>query len=58
LQEKLQAEGFNNDAALDDTIKRLEGDLKRARKKEADGNGDEAESVVSPEVSIWRPRTH
>ncbi|KAF8972586.1 chromatin remodeling complex subunit [Flammula alnicola] len=32
---KLQAEGLDNEAALDEVIKRLENDLKKARKKEA-----------------------
>ncbi|KAJ7836347.1 chromatin remodeling complex subunit [Mycena olivaceomarginata] len=30
---KLQTEGFDDDAALDETIKKLESDLKKARKK-------------------------
>ncbi|KIJ60088.1 hypothetical protein HYDPIDRAFT_139575 [Hydnomerulius pinastri MD-312] len=38
----LQSEGFSDDAALDETIKKLELDLKRARKKEVEG-GDEPE---------------
>ena len=33
----LKEEGFANDAALDGAIKKLENDLKKARKKEADG---------------------
>ncbi|KJA21851.1 hypothetical protein HYPSUDRAFT_41467 [Hypholoma sublateritium FD-334 SS-4] len=32
---KLQAEGIDNEAGLDEVIKKLEGDLKKARKKEA-----------------------
>jgi len=35
LQSKLQAEGLDSEAALDEVIKKLESDLKRARKKEA-----------------------
>lgn len=35
LQIKLADEGFDNDQDLDDTIKKLEADLKKARKKEA-----------------------
>ncbi|KAG5636547.1 hypothetical protein H0H81_007677 [Sphagnurus paluster] len=35
---KLQEEGFDDDAGLDDTIKKFEGDLKKARKKEAEGD--------------------
>ena len=37
-QNTLQEEGFENDAALDGAIKKLEADLKKARKKEADGD--------------------
>lgn len=37
----LREEGFANDAALDSAIKKLEGDLKKARKKEA--NEEDAE---------------
>lgn len=33
----LQSEGFSDDAALDQSIKKLEADLKKARKKEAEG---------------------
>ena len=36
-QSKLQEEGFDDDAGLDETIKKLENDLKKARKREADG---------------------
>ncbi|KAJ8482260.1 hypothetical protein ONZ45_g15010 [Pleurotus djamor] len=32
----LQSEGFEDEASLDDTIKKLESDLKKARKKDAD----------------------
>jgi actin-related protein 5 len=32
----LQEEGFDDEAGLDETIKKLENDLKKARKKEAD----------------------
>ena len=37
----LKEEGFSNDAALDGAIKKLENDLKKARKKEA--NEEDAE---------------
>jgi len=37
MQNKLREEGFDDDAGLDEAIKKLETDLKRARKKEADG---------------------
>lgn len=45
MQNTLQAEGFDDDAALDETIKKLELDVKRSRKKEADGQDD---AIVSP----------
>ncbi|KAF9242378.1 hypothetical protein BU15DRAFT_43994 [Melanogaster broomeanus] len=38
----LQSEGFDDDAALEDTIKKLEHDIKRARKKDMEG-ADEPE---------------
>ncbi|KAK2462122.1 hypothetical protein APHAL10511_006585 [Amanita phalloides] len=34
---KLQEEGFDDEAGLDEIIKKLENDVKKARKKEADG---------------------
>ena len=37
-QQRLQSEGFDSDLALDDAIKKLDYDLKRTRKKEADGD--------------------
>ncbi|KAI0770954.1 actin-like protein Arp5p [Trametes elegans] len=43
----LKEEGFSNDAALDVTIKKLEADLKKARKKEADGENEEPEEPPS-----------
>jgi actin-related protein 5 len=39
-QNLLQSEGFNDDAALDQATKKLEADLKKARKKAAN-DGDE-----------------
>ena len=36
----LQSEGFIDDAALDQAIKRLEADLKKTRKKAANDNDD------------------
>jgi len=39
-QNLLQSEGFNDDSALDQAIKKLEADLKKARKKAAN-DGDE-----------------
>ncbi|KAK7064825.1 hypothetical protein R3P38DRAFT_2826591 [Favolaschia claudopus] len=38
---KLQTEGFDDDASLNETIKKLENDLKKARKKEATADGGE-----------------
>ena len=35
VQSKIQAEGLDSEAALDEAIKKLENDLRRARKKEA-----------------------
>ncbi|KAJ7795734.1 hypothetical protein B0H14DRAFT_2918354 [Mycena olivaceomarginata] len=50
---KLQTEGFDDDAALDETIKKLESDLKKARKKEAAADGGEdAEEPTFPLVDI------
>ncbi|KAH7883999.1 hypothetical protein F5I97DRAFT_2045746, partial [Phlebopus sp. FC_14] len=43
----LQSEGFDDDAALDETIKKLELDLKRVRKKEAEGQDDPEEPTFS-----------
>ncbi|KAL0570121.1 Actin-related protein 5, partial [Marasmius crinis-equi] len=36
-QNKLQTEGFDDEQTLDETLKKLDADLKRARKKEAGG---------------------
>ncbi|KAI0641198.1 actin-like protein Arp5p [Trametes meyenii] len=43
----LKEEGFSNDAALDSVIKKLEADLKKARKKEADGENEEPDGPPS-----------
>ncbi|OBZ79113.1 Actin-like protein arp5 [Grifola frondosa] len=48
----LQEEGFTNDAALDNAIKKLESDMKRARKKDADGEDMEEEAPSFPLVDI------
>ena len=45
----LQSEGFSDDAALDQSIKKLEADLKKARKKEAEG-----EDVIV-RTNFWLP---
>lgn len=49
---KLQAEGLDNEAALDETIKKLEADLKKARKKEAGEADDGQEEPTFPLVDI------
>lgn len=46
LQNTLQVEGFDDDAALDETIKKLEVDVKRARKKDPDGQDDAIVSIM------------
>ncbi|KAF4605659.1 Nuclear actin-protein involved in chromatin remodeling [Pleurotus pulmonarius] len=48
---KLQGEGFEDEASLDETIKKLETDLKKARKKEVDGD-DPAEEPSFPLVDV------
>ncbi|CAL1697345.1 unnamed protein product [Somion occarium] len=48
----LQEEGFENDAALDGAIKKLESNLKRARKKEADGEDMEDEPPSFPLIDV------
>ena len=44
---KLQAEGFDNGATLDETIKKLKADLKKAHKKEAERQMRAKKSLVS-----------
>ncbi|KAL4069236.1 hypothetical protein J3A83DRAFT_4095857 [Scleroderma citrinum] len=51
-QNVLQEEGFEDDAALDETIKKLEHDLKKARKKEADGQDDPMEEPTFTLVDV------
>ncbi|KIK96872.1 hypothetical protein PAXRUDRAFT_137497 [Paxillus rubicundulus Ve08.2h10] len=43
----LQSEGFEGDAKLDETIKKLEHDLKRARKKEMEGTDEPEEPTFN-----------
>ncbi|KAG5220239.1 Nuclear actin-protein involved in chromatin remodeling [Salix suchowensis] len=50
-QNKLQGEGFEDEASLDETIKKLETDLKKARKKDVDGD-DPAEEPSFPLVDV------
>lgn len=49
---KLQAEGLDNEAALDEIIKKLEADLKKARKKEAGEVDEGQEEPTFPLVDI------
>ena len=62
-QSKLQAEGLDNEAMLDETIKKLDNDLKKARKKEA-GETEEptvCHRLISPyrvsELSIYNRKS-
>ncbi|KAG6840178.1 hypothetical protein C0991_008408 [Blastosporella zonata] len=48
---KLQEEGFDDEAGLDETIKKLEVDLKKVRKKEAEGE-DNTEEPSFPLVDV------
>ena len=46
-------EGFEDDAALDETIKKLEQDLKKARKKEAEGQEEPTFTLVDvPDADV------
>lgn len=47
----MQSEGFDGDAALDESIKGLEIALKRARKKDADGE-ETAEEPSFPLLEV------
>ncbi|KAH9985774.1 hypothetical protein BJV77DRAFT_1145686 [Russula vinacea] len=49
-QSLLQSEGFNDDAALDQAIKKLEADLKKTRKKAANDGDDVIEEPSFPLV--------
>ncbi|KAF8341684.1 chromatin remodeling complex subunit [Amanita rubescens] len=48
---KLQEEGFDDEAGIDETIKKLENDLKKFRKKEADGE-EPSEEPSFPLVDV------
>ncbi|KAH0838738.1 hypothetical protein J3R83DRAFT_7092 [Lanmaoa asiatica] len=48
----LQSEGFGDDAALQETIKKLEYDLKRARKKDMDGTDEPVEEPTFNLVDV------
>ena len=45
----MKEEGFKDDGSLDSTIKELEADLKKARRKDADGEDVE---VRTPTPSV------
>ncbi|THH17202.1 hypothetical protein EW146_g3566 [Bondarzewia mesenterica] len=47
-QTTIQTEGFSDEAALDQDIKKLEADLKKARKKEAEGD----ETIEEPSFPL------
>ncbi|KAF7306352.1 hypothetical protein MIND_00426400 [Mycena indigotica] len=49
---KLQTEGFDDDAALDEAIKKLENDVKKARRKEAVGEVEEIEEPTYPLLDV------
>ncbi|KAJ3510443.1 hypothetical protein NLJ89_g4666 [Agrocybe chaxingu] len=49
---KLQAEGLDSEAALDETIKKLENDLKKTRKKDAGEADDQQEEPSFPLVDV------
>jgi hypothetical protein len=51
-QSLLQSEGFNDDAALDQAIKKLEADLKKTRKKAANDGDDVMVSTRFDHVSF------
>lgn len=51
-QLKLESEGFNDDEELEETIKKLEGDIKKARKKEVAEVEDPEESPSFPLLDV------
>lgn len=48
----LQSEGFEDDAALDETIRKLEADLRKARKKD----DDSVDEIVVRPITILGSR--
>lgn len=52
MQNTLQEEGFDDDAELDSAIKKLENDLKKVRKKDADGDELEDEPPSFPLLDV------
>ncbi|KAI5991317.1 hypothetical protein F5J12DRAFT_907516 [Pisolithus orientalis] len=51
-QNTLLEEGFDDDAALDETIKKLEQDLKKVRKKESEGQDEPTEEPTFTLVDV------
>ncbi|KAI5983595.1 hypothetical protein EDD15DRAFT_2178839 [Pisolithus albus] len=51
-QDALLEEGFDDDAALDETIKKLEQDVKKVRKKESDGQDEPMEEPTFTLVDV------
>jgi len=51
-QASLSAEGFDNEAMLESEIKKLEAGLKKARKKDADGDDMEEEPPSFPLIDV------
>ncbi|OSX68099.1 hypothetical protein POSPLADRAFT_1128328 [Postia placenta MAD-698-R-SB12] len=52
VRNTLQEEGFDDDAELDSAIKKLENDLKKVRKKDADGDELEDEPPSFPLLDV------
>lgn len=48
----LEEEGFDDDASLEKAIKKLETELRKARKTEADGEELESGDVRQPQLSL------
>jgi ribosome-associated translation inhibitor RaiA len=51
-QHALQAEGFNDDDDLDEAIKKLESELRKAKKKDADGDEGAIVSFPIPQHTL------
>lgn len=47
----MQSEGFDDDAGFEETIKKLEADLKKARRKDEDV-GDEVVSIPNSKYGV------
>lgn len=57
LQHRLRTEGFDTEEMLENAIKKLENDLKKARKKEGDANDDVPVSFVPIHFIYVLPNT-